>query len=221
MELTSAPTEAPGPGPGPGPVPDPVATSMALPVLHFLGLDGGTEAPELMVPRSEVFSSSWEGGSDWEDFPSRTAQTFGDGAGEVVGPLGGVGSLATKEPRCSFLTLGMRSKTLPLPFLSPAGAGGTGWWCSFGPGISFLAKTASRSSSELLGCGFSLDFFLLRLAAAKMEVTRSSRLHESLPEPHEPCGAGNQDREKMTRLPLRLPSGIRSKSQSSQTNTYL
>lgn len=57
----------------------------------------------------------------------------------------------------------------------------------FWPGGSFLRNTESRSSSELLGCGFSFDFLLLRLAAAKMEETRSSRVHWSFAEPQEPC----------------------------------
>lgn len=48
------------------------------------------------------------------------------------------------------------------------------WLCSV---FSFLKNTLSSSSSELLGCAFSLGFFLLRLAAAKMEDTSSSLLY--------------------------------------------
>lgn len=80
---------------------------------------------------------------------------------------------------------------LPFSFLSSARAGcvvlGAGrlwtsvwkrcWLFGFWPGISFLRNTESRSSSELLGCAFSFDFLLLRLAAAKMEETKRSRVH--------------------------------------------
>lgn len=55
MELTSAPADPPGHGP---PVPALAGRSEDVPELHFLGLERGTEAPELMVPRSDVFSSN-------------------------------------------------------------------------------------------------------------------------------------------------------------------
>lgn len=64
MELTSAPADAPGPAASPTHAP--AGTSADAPV-HFFGLDLDTDAPELMVPRSEVFSSIWDGGSDKED----------------------------------------------------------------------------------------------------------------------------------------------------------
>lgn len=132
-------------------------------------------------------------------------EIFGDGEGEGEGCLGGVFSFRNEEFRCSLLALGVSSTVLPFSFLSSArtcclalgfvlGLGRVSlcvsvwrlWWFGFWPGISFLGKTASRSSSELLGCGFSFDFFLLRLAAAKIEETRSSLLHWSFPEPQEP-----------------------------------
>lgn len=134
-------------------------------------------------------------GADW--YPG----IFGDGEG----CLGGVVSFRNTEFLCSLLALGVRSTALPFSFLSSARTGCMAlelgrlspctsvwrpWWFGFWPGISFLGNTASRSSSELLGCGFSFDFFLLRLAAAKMEETRSSRLHWSFPEPQEPCRTG-------------------------------
>lgn len=65
IELTSAPADAPAPAPRAAPA----GRSGDTPAIHFFGLDRGTDAPELMVPRSEVFSSSWDGGSDNEDFP--------------------------------------------------------------------------------------------------------------------------------------------------------
>lgn len=119
-------------------------------------------------------------------------EIFGEGEGEDEERLGGIFSLRNKEFRCSLLTLGVISRVLPFSFLSSVRACcfvlglvlGLGrvplcasvWWFGFWPGTSFLRNTESRSSSELLGCGFSFDFFLLRLAAAKMEETRSSRL---------------------------------------------
>ena len=142
---------------------------------------------------------------------------IGDGDGEGDGCLGGALSFRNKEFLCSLLTLGVRSTVLPFSFLSSTRAGclvlglalGLGrvslctsvwrpWWFGFWPGISFLGNTASRSSSELLGCGFSFDFFLLRLAAAKMEETRSSRLHWSFPEPQEPCEEERAEKTKMS-----------------------
>lgn len=77
MELTSAPAAPPGPGPAPA------GGSADAPALHGLGLERGTEAPELMVPRSDVFSSNWDGGSDKEDFPRGADwKMFGEGQGE-------------------------------------------------------------------------------------------------------------------------------------------
>lgn len=95
---------------------------------------------------------------------------------------------------------------LPFSFLSSALSLSpcSGWWFGLCPeGTSFLGKTESRSSSELLGCGFSLDLPLLRLAAAKMEETRRSRLHWSFPEPQEPCSEkqrSGREEEKNTKM---------------------
>lgn len=128
-------------------------------------------------------------------------EIFGEGKGEGEERLGVIFSLRNKEFRCSLLALGVSSTVLPFSFLSSVRACcfvlglvlGLGrvspcasvCWFGFWPRISFLRNTESRSSSELLGCGFSLDFFLLRLATAKMEETRRSLLHWSFPE--EPC----------------------------------
>lgn len=114
---------------------------------------------------------------------------FGEGQGE--GCLGAVVSFRKTEFRCSLRALGASSTAPPFSFLSSTRTGCVvlepgrlwtsvwrRWWVlGFWPGISFLRNTESRSSSELLGCGFSFDFLLLRLAAAKMEETRRSRVH--------------------------------------------
>lgn len=122
----------------------------------------------------------------------------GEGHGEGHGE-GCPGGIVT----CSLLALGVSSTALPFSFRSSARTGclapGLGrpsvfglCWFGFCAAVSFFRNTASRSSSELLGSGFSFDFFLLRLAAAKMEETRRSRLQGSFPEPQEPCGTGRQ-----------------------------
>lgn len=94
--------------------------------------------------------------------------------------LEGDGFFKKKEFLCSLRPLGVFSGSFP-SCESPDKSGSI----CFGFCSSLSIKTASRSSSELLACSFSLGFLRLRLAAAKMEET-SSRLYWSFPDPHEP-----------------------------------
>lgn len=200
MELTSAPAAAPG-----GP-PPPRKDGSKPPVedeSQRRARPRGTDAPELMVPRSDVGSSGCdrEGPSDRDDLGRVTAGVRrigeGDGEGEGYGEAweGGAEaeaeiarfSLRKNELRCSLRLLGVTATawaaSVALPFSrfsDPPTAGLFVWGAgepSSGAAGFCRVNTESRSSSELLGCCFSLCFFRLRLAAAKMEETRSSRLY--------------------------------------------
>lgn len=210
MELTSAPAAAPGDPPparkeGSKPPAEDESQRRARP--------RGTDAPELMVPKSDVGSSSCDedGPSDREDLGRAAAglRRIGEGDGEGEGHGEAWEGAAEGEPeiahfsrrknelRCSLRVLGVTmmawvaSAALPFSrFSDPPTAGLFAWGAgepSSGAMGSWRVKTESRSSSELLGCCFSLCFFRLRLAAAKMEETSSSRLYCSFPEAQEFC----------------------------------
>lgn len=153
-----------------------------------------------MVPKSDVVSSNCEEGSERVDLGGPEVrrltgeyESLGEGEKDDEGL-----SFIKKEFLYSFLFFGVDSALMPF-FFSPTSNFPHGldlpatsswlWRFCFWVGLSFLVNMVSRSSSELLGCSFSLCFFRLRLAAAKMEETRgwrNSRLQWSFPDPQEP-----------------------------------
>lgn len=167
MELTSAVTEAP-PGTGNR------SGDADVAVPHFRGLVLETEAPELIVPKSEVVSSNCEERSEKEDLGGQEVCRLKPGELESLGEV-----FIKKEFLCS-LFFGVDSAPMPFffcpgDFLSGLETFSLFWWFCFSVALSFLVKMVSRSSSELLGCSFILCFLRLWLAAAKMEETRGCR----------------------------------------------
>lgn len=86
---------------------------------HFRGLVLGTEAPELMVPKSEVVSSNCEEGSERHDLGGPEVRRLKPGEHESLGKGERVEeglSFIKKEFLCSFLFFGVDSALMP--FLS-------------------------------------------------------------------------------------------------------
>ncbi|KAG7271870.1 hypothetical protein CRUP_028242 [Coryphaenoides rupestris] len=166
MELTSAPATAPPPPTDPAP-----------PNVHFRRC----RHPEARVPGSEAAVSSGGDGSLARTPEPAAAEGSGDGAGCRDGRR------EKKEFLCSFLLTS--TFLLPFSFLHASARAcceatswdlvpcrGLWWWCWWRSGlcqapgsIPGAGRLRSRSSSELLGGSFSVDFLRLRLAAAKME----------------------------------------------------
>lgn len=88
---------------------------------HFRGLILGPEAPELMVPKSEVVSSNCEEGSERDDLGGPVVRRMTPGEHESLGKGERVEeglSFIKKEFLCSFLFFGVDSAFMLLSPIS-------------------------------------------------------------------------------------------------------
>lgn len=85
-------------------------------VPHFRGLVRGTEAPELMVPKSDVVSSNCKDGSEMEHLGGPDLRRLNPGEHESLGEEESteeVLSFMKNEFLCSFLLFGVDSALMP------------------------------------------------------------------------------------------------------------